>query len=252
MENFKSTSNPPTQGAASCPTTTNPPNHSSNPPNNAPSSTAVTKVPFNRCNPRANRPRCNQQPDRDGVDTQCWTEWFDRFDLPGKEDWEILDAVQNENPGRICNNPLQIEIRTKSTLSAAESEDVIAGDDKTICKNSKQTLYHQYSVRFMCPTDFCNQKVCWTKWFDRDNPSGIGDWELLSNLKKENPGEICERPLYIDVRTSDTNTPVTSTGQSIFIFSPTKGFVCRNRDQTGQRCHDYEVRFGCPCRCNSG
>ncbi|KAF3849962.1 hypothetical protein F7725_019681 [Dissostichus mawsoni] len=34
--------------------------------------------------------------------------------------------------------------------------------------------------------------VCWTDWFDRDNPSGSGDWELSSDLRKENPGKICE------------------------------------------------------------
>lgn len=36
----------------------------------------------------------------------------------------------------------------------------------------------------------------------------------------------------------------------LFRFSPTLGFVCRNDDQIGDRCHDYKVRFGCACDCN--
>lgn len=55
--------------------------------------------------------------------------------------------------------------------------------------------------------------MCWTNWYDRDNPSGTGDWELLSNLRNENPGQICANPIAIEARTVDTNTPATMTGQ---------------------------------------
>lgn len=56
--------------------------------------------------------------------------------------------------------------------------------------------------------------VCWTKWYDRDNPSGTGDWELLSNLMAENPGEIWYYPLYIEAVTTDTMTPAFNTGET--------------------------------------
>lgn len=59
--------------------------------------------------------------------------------------------------------------------------------------------------------------VCWTKWYDRDNPSGTGDWELISNLKTENPGEICNSPLYIEAVTTDTLTPAISTGEVLYV-----------------------------------
>ncbi|KAL3052397.1 hypothetical protein OYC64_005026 [Pagothenia borchgrevinki] len=42
-------------------------------------------------------------------------------------------------------------------------------------------------------------------------------------------------------------TPATSTGENFFIFNPTQGFVCRNKDQRKDMCRDYKVRFGCPC-----
>lgn len=56
--------------------------------------------------------------------------------------------------------------------------------------------------------------VCWTKWYDRDDPSGTGDWELLTNLMAENPGELFYYPMYIEVVTRDTLTPAINTGQT--------------------------------------
>ena len=66
-----------------------------------------------------------------------------------------------------------------------------------------------------CLTKFllCWLAVCWTKWYDRDNPSGTGDWEPLSDLRNENPGEICANPIAIESKTVDTGTPAATTGQ---------------------------------------
>ncbi|XP_054474769.1 cartilage intermediate layer protein 1 isoform X2 [Anoplopoma fimbria] len=91
------------------------------------------------------------------------------------------------------------------------------------------------------------EQVCWTKWFDRDDPHGMGDWEDLSNLHREYPGQICSCPQYIVAATTDTNTPAHSTRDTFTIFSPTEGFVCRNEDQIHRECRDYKVQFGCPC-----
>ena len=41
-------------------------------------------------------------------------------------------------------------------------------------------------------------KVYWTKFFDRDNPGGLGDWELLSSLKTQYPGQICDSPIAVE------------------------------------------------------
>ena len=59
--------------------------------------------------------------------------------------------------------------------------------------------------------------VCWSRWFDRDNPSGTGDWETLSDLRTAYPGAICDEPLYIEAVTVDTMTPALATGQNIFM-----------------------------------
>lgn len=56
-------------------------------------------------------------------------------------------------------------------------------------------------------------QVCWTGWYDRDDPSGTGDWELLANLQTENLGEICDDPVHIDVVTKNDGIQAFRTGQ---------------------------------------
>ncbi|XP_054605063.1 cartilage intermediate layer protein 2-like isoform X1 [Nothobranchius furzeri] len=88
---------------------------------------------------------------------------------------------------------------------------------------------------------------CWTSWYDRSDPTGMGDWEDLPDLRRENPGEICPRPYAIQAVTVDGNIPATSTGQQFYAYNTKVGFICRNEDQNPGPCLDYKVRFRCPC-----
>nr|XP_054603981.1 cartilage intermediate layer protein 2-like [Nothobranchius furzeri] len=91
-------------------------------------------------------------------------------------------------------------------------------------------------------------RLCWTSWYDRDDPSGTGDWEDLKGLRMEYPGEICDTPRRIQAVTVDGNVPAESTGQHFYAYNTQLGFFCRNADQpSGQQCLDYKVRFRCPC-----
>lgn len=183
----------------------------------------------------------------------CWTDWFDRDDPSGSGDWEIFASLRKANPGKICQTPVDIEAQTLTGLTVAQTGDVIYKNDTTtgfVCRNRDQRRRRRcndYRVRFRCLPPFCEEKVCWTRWYDRDNPSGTGDWELLVNLRRQYPGQICNNPRRIQAVTTDTNTPATATGDVIYISSPARGFVCRNRDQRHRRCRDYKVRFECPC-----
>ncbi|KAI3364244.1 hypothetical protein L3Q82_011047, partial [Scortum barcoo] len=94
----------------------------------------------------------------------------------------------------ICPKPVDFEAQTLSGLSVAAAGDVI----------------------YNCHPPFCGGGVCWSKWYDRDNPSGTGDWEHLSSLRAENPGEICDYPLYIKAVTTDTMTPAINTGETFY------------------------------------
>nr|XP_028597932.1 mucin-2-like isoform X1 [Podarcis muralis] len=89
-------------------------------------------------------------------------------------------------------------------------------------------------------------KECKTRWFDRDNPSGTGDYELLSQFWDENPHIICPQPLAIEVQTVD-GIPASETGQKFSVNDATSGFACINAQQEkGKACRDYQVRFTCP------
>ena len=52
------------------------------------------------------------------------------------------------------------------------------------------------------------QTYCWTKWLDRDNPSGTGDYETLGNF---NQNQVCPKPVGIECRTT-AGAPYQSTG----------------------------------------
>ncbi|KAM7395268.1 hypothetical protein PAMA_006842 [Pampus argenteus] len=153
---------------------------------------------------------------------RCWTDWFDRDDPSGSGDWETLSNLRNENPGKICPDPVDIEAKTLSGLSVSAAGDVNTQLEPAlgfICKNQDQPdkECNDYHVRFSCYPPFCGGGVCWTKWYDRDNPSGTGDWEPLNDLKTENPGEICDYPLFIEAVTTDTLTPAISTGEILYM-----------------------------------
>ncbi|KAI5607694.1 hypothetical protein C0J50_9928, partial [Silurus asotus] len=55
-------------------------------------------------------------------------------------------------------------------------------------------------------------KLCYTRWFDRDDPSGFGDYETLINLRAENLGMICNLPYSIQVQTL-SGADASTTGQ---------------------------------------
>ncbi|XP_041952227.1 cartilage intermediate layer protein 1-like [Alosa sapidissima] len=182
---------------------------------------------------------------------KCWTDWMDHDDPTGTGDSETVSDLKTEHPKTMCPNPTAIEVASVDGISLADAGNVFYANDHItglICKNADQErcFCRDYKVRFICHPPFCGtEKMCWTKWYDRDDPSGTGDWELLTNLQNANPGEICANPIAIESRTVDTNKPATLTGEDFLHYSPTTGLVCQNGPK--QDCRDYKVRFGCPC-----
>uniref|UniRef100_A0A8C6WI98 WxxW domain-containing protein n=1 Tax=Neogobius melanostomus TaxID=47308 RepID=A0A8C6WI98_9GOBI len=153
---------------------------------------------------------------RDVAVRHCWTEWFD---------WETL--VQG-GLTKICPQPVDIEVTTMFGKSAGIAREIVEMDKEKrgfVCKSEDKCS--GYRVRFACPPEYCAADVCWTDWFDRDNPGGTGDYETLNHLQKEYPGQICKKPKYIEVVTVSGNIPATATGQTFIIFNPTEGLCAR-------------------------
>ncbi|KAM3824224.1 uncharacterized protein M6D78_016720 [Vipera latastei] len=91
-----------------------------------------------------------------------------------------------------------------------------------------------------------SKQVCYTRWFNQDNPAESGDYELLADILFRHPGEICRLPRQIEVQTLE-GIPALATGQQFAVKQATIGFICLNIMQgKGRRCHDYRVRFVCP------
>ena len=82
----------------------------------------------------------------------------------------------------------------------------------------------------------------WSRWLNIDRPSGVGDFEMLTNFVQQG---VCAKPLAIECRTTSGNNWVT-TGQ-VYTCDPVRGGFCVNSQQpSGSYCQDYEVRFLCP------
>ncbi|XP_038629499.1 uncharacterized protein si:dkey-205h13.2 isoform X1 [Scyliorhinus canicula] len=183
----------------------------------------------------------------------CKTRWFDRDDPSGSGDYEDLVNLQKENPGQICHNPISCEVATTSETIALDSGDNIPECSVSTgftCVNAQQEdgSCEDYKIQFTCPQTFCN---CRTQWFDRDDPTGSGDFEGLANLQKEHPRLVCSNPTACEVETT-SGTPASDSGDNVAPCSPSTGFICVNKDQDDETCEDYRIRFVCPqsfCSC---
>ncbi|KAI8513378.1 hypothetical protein Bbelb_100170 [Branchiostoma belcheri] len=211
-----------------------------------------------------------------------WTGWFNRDNPSGNGDYETLLHLRRENPGKICSTPSAIQARVRGSQVPAsqtgEHFDFYDTDIGLACRNSHQSdrYCQDYEVRFCCsqnpnsgttkapanptittqgPTNAPTEPPnCdrWTGWFDRDHPSGSGDYEALLHLRRENPGKICSTPSAIQARVRGSQVPASQTGEHFYYYNTVDGFACRNADQSDRYCQDYEVRFCCSQSPNPG
>lgn len=119
-----------------------------------------------------------------------WTAWFDRDDTSGYGDYETLIDLRKEGK-LICPKPVTVECSTLSGIPAASTGEIVVYNPSVgcYCVNADQPdkrCNYDYRVRFGCCSECpsLNSTSYWTAWFDRDNTSGEGDYETLSELRK--------------------------------------------------------------------
>ncbi|KAM6976792.1 uncharacterized protein FYW47_001612 [Aplochiton taeniatus] len=170
----------------------------------------------------------------------CRTAWFDDGDVTDKGDSELFSSLRKKHPSRVCSQPVEMEAQTVSGIKSRYDP-----SEGFVCLNSEQKWKKcdDYKVMFTCSGQFCSE--CRTRWFDYDNPSGNGDYEVLSELLAIYPREICAQPLAIEAKTV-SGTPASNTSDKLLIYDATYGFACVNADQCSRSCDDYKVRFTCP------
>jgi hypothetical protein len=102
----------------------------------------------------------------------------------------------------------------------------------------------------------------WTAWLDRDDPSGVGDFEDLASLIKEKK-PVCARPTAIQCRDKKSQkvwgsqtlplgpTNSAGAGYTCLVSGPSAGGICTNKltkppgTEAKPTCMDSEVRFCC-------
>ena len=174
--------------------------------------------------------------------------WINRDTPADAGDYERLSAVETEYNQiyKTCKNPEYMQAHeVDNTLMMATNEFVDEIDtfnlhDGLVCLNADQAdgRCTSYETRYRC-----NGK--WTSWQSNEGVSGTGDNETRDRFKFPS---WCKTPYAIQARyyTGDKAHVVNGPPDRLHQFNK-NGLVCRNKDQpSGERCHDYTVRFICP------
>ncbi|XP_057685682.1 uncharacterized protein LOC130911992 isoform X2 [Corythoichthys intestinalis] len=190
--------------------------------------------------------------------SECQTDWFDMDDPEGNGDSELIRDLLRKYPGKICRQPIAIQVRTVSEDSdMAEKFLILDATKGFVCMNSEQTDQRckDYEVRFTCPKEFCEvSRECHTRWLNSDNYTlDEGDVESLYGLMKTYPGQVCRNPIQIVARTAEPGSSPTLIEDVVLHNDVNFGFACFNKEQkNNKQCKDYEVMLICPsdfCHC---
>nr|CAB3262592.1 uncharacterized protein LOC100180679 [Phallusia mammillata] len=202
------------------------------------------KVRF--CCPEVPPPTC----EKDG-----WTPWLNVDDPTGDCDCESTNAIRDVYGDLLCKNPTAIDARvstTKESYLTVNQDLTINVKNGLKCTNINQDC-HDYEVRYCCPNHTIPEPECkngkWTQFYNRDRPSGEGDYEILSELLELAPEDICNNPTNVDVQVVATGASYLTAGQNV-VIDPHTGFYCVNDHQNGEFCQDYQIRFCCPDECD--
>ncbi|XP_049667391.1 cell migration-inducing and hyaluronan-binding protein isoform X3 [Accipiter gentilis] len=86
------------------------------------------------------------------------------------------------------------------------------------------------------------QDVEWTEWFEKPDKARSKDMEKLSDFKAAHPDKICRQPFDIQAMTLDGANLTT---EVFYKSGHDYRFLCHGKDQTGEGCQNYRVRFLC-------
>ncbi|XP_064599471.1 mucin-5AC-like [Liolophura sinensis] len=167
------------------------------------------------------------------VVTAGWTSWLDRDDPSASGDWETV-ADFNNKPCNGLATRIEARIKGDNTVILSSSQRISVGPDYGLgCRNADQYdgRCFNYRVNYRTPPRT-------SKTFDRDRPSGSGDWELKS-LEK---GNDWKNGKFILWNANIVNYGLVSERLEL---GPRYGLVCEKKNQPDNSCQDYEVRFFC-------
>jgi len=172
--------------------------------------------------------------------------WVNRDSPSYSGDHEPLSSINRSFPGIACDNPSGITARLiqpgmneHGLMKANPLGDVFRkfnAQDGLECRKADQPdgECHDWRVSFLC-----NGR--WTRWKDRDDPSGTGDYERRSDFP-----DVCAQPEAMRViAPGSSNEQFWAPPDRLRSFSAREGLRCYNSDQVDGTCFNYSVRFDC-------
>lgn len=89
----------------------------------------------------------------------------------------------------------------------------------------------------------------WTKYADTHKVTGLGEYEMMEDLKKSLD---CQYPVVFQAIPVDANEKDIMENLMFSSFTLNKGIICNNQDQSGDnKCIDLQVRLCCKGSINS-
>jgi Mucin-2 protein WxxW repeating region len=91
----------------------------------------------------------------------------------------------------------------------------------------------------------CSTGVQWSRWYDDDSPTGLGDFEGVDN-SQANTFTSCAFPVAAQCESED-GLAWYQTGEWLSFAEP-HTCQCLNSQQPDARCRNYKIRYQCPAR----
>jgi hypothetical protein len=142
---------------------------------------------------------------------------------------QVMDQAQSVSLG--CNDDANGTLQSSLTLNLS------AGQKITLVVDGYSGWCGSFKLNISGSGSY------WTPWFDRDNPSGNGDYEVTNDFI--NMGyPICPNPVGIQCQTLN-GVDWSQTGE-VYSCQVQPGGFCVNANQPDGFCLDYRVRYLCP------
>jgi len=172
--------------------------------------------------------------------------WVNRDDPRYSGDYERLSDVKNEYPPFYCKTPsfMQARLIDDGTVYATNATNDVLNtfnvQEGLVCMNADQAsgACNDYQTRYRCGDG------SWGDWEQHDRPNASGDFERRSSYTScGSKGE----PTAIQAKYVSGGRMYVIDGPPDRLYQFDRyGLVCRNQDQpSGERCHNYAVRFIC-------
>ncbi|XP_069480106.1 mucin-5B-like isoform X9 [Ambystoma mexicanum] len=95
------------------------------------------------------------------------------------------------------------------------------------------------------------EKCLWSPWLNVSNPAGAsGDYETFQKLRQSGI-DVCYAPSDVECRAKEYPNAALGSLSQVVTCDTNTGLTCKNEEQSGSQCLDYEIRFLCctyaPC-----